>query len=122
MRIVALIALTVVTLVSSLQADEIVITRQRQTAGDFSCSPFSNKGTPRFDIVSGEISAGALWKFFDSQGSKSIHQLTLCLDLDSLDHETNFGLDSVQLKIEDPRSSELLTDVSLGEDLSLIHI
>jgi len=117
MRIAALIAFTILGFVSSLQADEIVITRESQTVGDFSCSPFSNKSSPRVDLESGEISAGALWKFFDSQGSKSVHQLTLCLDLESLDDEANFGLEAVEVKIEDPESEALLTNVSLGNNV-----
>jgi len=116
MRIAALFALTVVTCVSSLHADEVVITQSRQTVGDFSCSPFSNKSTPRFDMESGEISAGDLWKFYDAQGLKSLHRLTLCLDLDSLDDEATFGLEAIELKIEDA-SGTLLTDGSLGNNV-----
>lgn len=121
MRIATSIAILIllVTPISfpSASADEIVIDRNRQTAGDFSCSPFSNKSNPRFELESNEISAGELWKFFDSQGSKSIHQLTFCLDLESMDEEASFGLESVELKIEDPTSTELLTNVSLGNDM-----
>ena len=117
MRILILLVLVTLSALPSLSADEIVINRTRQTAGDFSCLPFSNRSTPRFDLESGEISAGALWRFFDAQGSKSIHQLTLCLDLESIDEDASFGLESIELKIEDPTSGELLTDVSLGNDI-----
>ena len=117
MRIAIILLLAALTSMSSLSADEIVINRPRQTAGDFSCSPFSNRSNPRFDLEKGEISAGALWKFFDSQGSKSVHRLTLCLDLESIDEEASVGLESIELKIEDPTSSELLTDVSLGDNV-----
>ena len=117
MRILIFFGLVVFSTLPSLSADEIVIDRTRQVAGDFSCSPFSNKSNPLCDLEAGEISAGALWRFFDSQGSKSIYQLTLCLDLESMDEEASFGLESIELKIEDPMSSNFLTEVSLGNDV-----
>ena len=118
MRIAVLLALAMLTFSNFALADEIVIDRSKQTAGDFSFSPFSNKTSPQFDLESGVVSAGELWKFFDATGSTSIHQLTLCLDLESLDDETSFGLEAIELKIEDPLSSgELLTDVSLGNNI-----
>lgn len=117
MRIAVLLALAMLTFSNFALADEIVIDRSKQTVGDFSCLPFSNKTNPQFDLESG-VSAGELWKFFDAQGSTSIHQLTLCLDLESLDDETSFGLEAMKLKIEDPLSAgELLTDVSLGNNI-----
>ena len=117
MRILIFLGLAILTSLPSLSADEIVINRSRQTAGDFSCSPFSNRSNPRLNLEQGEISAGALWRFFDSQGSKSVHQLTLCLDLESMDEEKSVGLKSIELKIEDPTSGELLTNGSLGDDM-----
>ena len=117
MRIVVCLALVMLTFSNIAAADEIVIDRSKQTVGDFSCLPFSNKTNPQFDLDSGVVSAGALWRFFDKQGSKSVHQLTLCLDLESLDDEASFGLEAIELKIEDPMSGNLLTDVSLGNNI-----
>jgi len=121
MRIKTFLALAMLTLSNFAVADEIVFNHSKQTVGDFSCLPFSNKTDPQFDLESGVVSAGELWKFFDSRGSTSIHQLTLCLDLESLDDEASFGLQAIELKIEDPLSSgELLTDVSLGDNSIIV--
>ena len=117
MRTPVLLAIALIFVASSVLADEIVIDRSSKTAGDFFCSPLTNRACPQFDLNSGVVSAGELWTFFDANGAKSIHQLSLCLDLDSMEDEASFGLEAIELKIEDPElQGALLTSVSLGND------
>jgi len=117
MRTAVLFALAMLFVASSVLADEIVIDRNTKTAGDFFCSPFSNRTCPQFNLNSEGVSAGELWKFYASNGSTSIYHLTLCLDLESMDDEASFGLNAIELQIEDPElHGTMLTDVSLGDD------
>lgn len=111
-----------------LVGDEIVIDNQGDSQislGDFQCSSCPTQVNSVMDLLSqsqsGEVSAGELWQFFHSQGIDSLDQLTFCLDVDQLDGQSAFDLQSVQLKIEDPRSQgELLTDVSLGNNSIIV--
>lgn len=112
----------------SLLGDEIVIDNQGNSEislGDFRCSSCPTQINSAMGILeqaqSGEVSAGELWQFFHSQGVDSLDQLTLFLDVDQLDGQAAFDLQSIELKIEDPRGKgELLTNVSLGNNTIIV--
>ena len=108
--------------------DEIVIDNQgdsQMSLGDFRCSSCPTQIHSAMGIFdqarTGEVSAGELWQFFHSQGVDSLDQLTLCLDVEQLDGQSAFDLQSVEFKIQDPHNQDgLLTDVSLGNNNSII--
>lgn len=108
--------------------DEIVIDNQgesQRSLGDFQCYSCPTQVSSAMGILdqasSGEVSAGELWQFFHSQGVDSLEQLTLCLDVEQLDGQSAFDLQSVEFKIEDPGlQGELLTNVSLGDNTIIV--
>ena len=109
---------------NSASADEFVIDDRDSGSfnlGDFSCSPCPEQVTRALGIFgqknSGEVSAGQLWKFFHEQGVDSLESLTLCLDVDEMDSQTAFDLQSIHFQIQDPLNrSKMLTNVSLGDN------
>ncbi len=111
-----------------LLSDEIVIDNQGNSQislGDFQCSSCPTQVNSAMGILnraqSGEVSAGELWQFFHNQGVNSLDQLTLCLDVDQLDGQAAFDLQSFELRIEDPSiQGELLTNVSLGNNTIIV--
>jgi hypothetical protein len=113
---------------SIASADEVVID-DRGTAqvnlGDFNCSSCNEQVTSSLAMLAkdntGEVSAGQLWSFFHNQGISSLDRLTLCLDIDQLQDQTSFDLDSFQFQIEDPsQQGQFLTQVSLGDNRLVI--
>jgi hypothetical protein len=110
-------------------ADEFIIDDQATgssfSLGDFNCSPCPEQVTRALGIFdhknSGEVSAGQLWKFFHEQGVDSLDRLTLCLDVDQMDSQFTFELQSINLQIQDPLNrSKMLTNVSLGNNNILV--
>jgi hypothetical protein len=106
--------------------DEVVIGENSKSTvlGDFDCSTCPMP-TSSFQMLaggdSGEFTAGELWKYFDSQGVDQLHSLTLCLDLEPNDDTSEFGLESIQLRIQDPSDNTiLLTDVSMGDNSLIV--
>lgn len=105
-------------------ADEIVLDSSVNTkvsVGDFDCSQCPTP-TSAINLLSGsdsgELTAGQLWQYFNSQGFESVDKLTLCVDVQQpSENSDEFGLNSVELKIEDPMNAGgLLTNVSLGQN------
>lgn len=109
-------------------ADEIIISGQsgsKITIGDFDCSKCPSPSRTTLNLWSGHdstnLTAGELWQFFDSQGIHSLDRLKLCLDVESNAGLLNSGINSMELKIEDPSNlGSMLTNVSLkGDSLSI---
>jgi hypothetical protein len=109
--------------------DEIIIDNQGESQisfpGDFRCSSCPTQINSAMVLLdqasSGEISAGALWRSLHSQGVDSLDHLTLYLDVEQLDGQSAFDLQSVELKIEDPRGEgELLANFSLGDNSIIV--
>lgn len=63
-----------------------------------------------------EVSAGALWKFFDAQGLDSVEKLVICVDVDQLSDEQSLGLNSMNLIIEDPLGNNMNDQFTFGEN------
>ena len=109
-------------------ADEIVIgdgTDSSFSLGGFECSSCPNELNRGVGIFSqdnsGQVSAGELWQYFSDQGIDTLDRLTICLDIEHLENNANFGLSSIEFKIEDPlRQGALLTDVSLGDNTLIV--
>lgn len=104
-------------------ADEVIIDGKQgsQIAGDFDCSKCPSPSTSMLNLLdgseSGSLTAGEVWQFFNAQGVDSLDRLTLCLDVESDGGLATVGIDSMELKIEDPSNfGSLLTNVSLGDD------
>ena len=120
-RFVVLLSLTIST--TAVVGDEVVIDRKapsKVSVGDFDCSKCPNPAKNIFSLIKdsdGDLTAGQLWQFFDSQGVSSVEHLVLCLDVQATDGSTEFGINSVDLTIEDPAQlGMLLTNVSLGDN------
>lgn len=103
-------------------ADEIVISGNEHevSVGDFDFSP-CNTGSAEGALAvlnhcpNGEMTAGDLWKFFSDRGIDSVENLTICMDWSPDQQLTSeIDLSSLQLKIEDPTTGGLLTNVSLN--------
>ncbi len=95
------------------------------TMGGFECSLCRGQVIRSIGILdqntSGEVYAGELWQFFHEQGVVSLNRLTLCLDIQQLDGDSSFDLQSVELSIEDPAGEKpFLTHVTLGNDYLVV--
>ena len=124
-KILSLLGLLTIfaTFVSPNIADEVIFDRKAKskiTVGGFDCSQCPKPSSNMFSLFDGntsELTAGELWTYFDSQGVSSLNQLTLCLDVPTNGDSSAFGINSMELKIEDPSQlGNLLTDVSLGDN------
>ena len=120
-------ALTVVlflcnSFISYSVADEIIISGNEHevSVGDFDFSPCNTGSTQGALAVlnhcpNGEMTAGALWKFFSDRGIDSVENLTICMDWSpSQQLSSEIDLSSLQLEIEDPSTGGLLTNASLN--------
>ena len=111
-----------------VSADEVILDTQTGSpsmVGDFNCSTCSEQVTTSIPLFGknnhNRLTAGQLWQFFNNQGVDSLDKLTLCLDVGELDSQSKFDLQSIQLRIEDPRSSgNFLTNVSLGNNTLVV--
>jgi hypothetical protein len=117
-----LVLLSIAVFTVSSNADEVIIDSKatsKVSVGDFDCSKCPtaiNNILELFDGIDNEVTAGQLWSFFDAQGVSSVDHLVLCLDVQPTD-DSAFGINSVELKIEDPaQMGSLLTNVSLGDN------
>ncbi len=111
-------------------ADEVVLDGRRDskvTVGDFDCSKCPRPANRMLSLFDGHdsssLTAGQLWRFYNSQGVNSLDRLTLCLDIESDGRLETAGINSIELKIEDPSNfGKLLTDVSLKNNSLSIPI
>ncbi|MDG1874999.1 MAG: hypothetical protein P8J27_13875 [Mariniblastus sp.] len=116
------------TLTTPGMADEIVIDRNfvsKHSVGNFECSNCPTNSSPKLGLNLGtnglELSTGKVWQFLNHQGITSADKLTLCLDLDSLDSESEFSLYAVELNIESPdETNTLLNNFNLGDNSLLV--
>lgn len=117
--LILLIALGCVS--SANYADEFLITGRpgsKISIGDFDCSKCATPSATMLGLFgdrekNGQLTAGELWQFFNSHGIDSVDRLTLCLDVQTDGRSALFGINSMELKIEDPSSvGALLTDAS----------
>jgi hypothetical protein len=105
-------------------ADEVLLDDRSESPirlGDFECSSCPGQVTRSIGILdqsrNGEVYAGELWQFFHDQGVVSLDRLTLCVDVEQVNENSTFDLQSVELTIEDPTGRQpLLTHVSLGDN------
>jgi len=118
-----IVLLSFATFASASFADEVIIdgrASSKISVGDFDCSQCPSPANNIFSLFDGndrEFTAGQLWKFFDEQGVSSVEHLVLCLDLQPSSETIPFGIDSFELKIENPSElGALLTNVSLGDN------
>ncbi len=126
--LLSLLALVAFQFSGFASADEIVIGDNVDTCislGGFQCSSCPhqlNRGVGLFNPGnSGQVSAGELWQYFSDQGINTLDRLTLCLDIEQMENSENFGLNSIEFKIEDPLlDGSLLTHVSLGDNTLIV--
>jgi hypothetical protein len=128
--IVALLTALCLFEVSSSAADEVVINESSDSGlsiGDFSCSPVRERVDSAFELFqsqtglanqNGEVTVdvGELYAFFKSQGITSLDRLVLYVDVSPTQKNADFGLQNMQLSIEDSSQSQVITSFSFRDN------
>lgn len=122
-RLVPLV-LAVSLLASTSVADDVVMDEKQGSKDNFSkfvCSKCPRPSKTMLNLLnggnSGSVTAGELWKFFDSQGVTSLQRLTLQLDIETEGHSGSAVIHSMEFQIEDPSNfGRPLTVVSMHDD------
>jgi hypothetical protein len=128
--IVALLTALCLFEVSSSSADEVVINESSDSGlsiGDFSCSPVRERVDSAFELFqsqtglanqNGEVTVdvGELYAFFKSQGITSLDRLVLYVDVSPTQKNADFGLQNMQLSIEDSSQSQVITSFSFRDN------
>lgn len=111
---------------SVCSADEVILetttTDEKLLLGDFQCSTYRAGSARNFHLMNRngmEFTAGELWSFFDEQGLNSVHELVICLDVEQLSSDERYGLERLELEIENLTSNGQMSRYTLG-DHSLI--